>query len=108
MRRGDIVTVAVPGDYGKPRPAVVVQTDAFPPTHGSVVVCQMTSVLVDVSFRVTVQASPDNGLQVTTQIMADKPTTVRRMKIGRQIGRLAPADIARLNSALAFVLGLSD
>jgi mRNA interferase MazF len=43
MRRGDLVTVAAAGDYGKPHPAVVVQTDAFPENHASVVVCQLTS-----------------------------------------------------------------
>ena len=47
MARGDIVIVAAPGDYGKPRPAVIVQTDAFPENHASVVVCQLTSDLVD-------------------------------------------------------------
>ena len=108
MTRGDVVTVAVPGDYGKPRPAVIVQTDAFPATHTSVVVCQMTSALADVSFRVTVEASPGNGLQATSQIMADKPITVRREKIGRRIGRLDPAQISQLNGALAFVMGLAD
>jgi mRNA-degrading endonuclease toxin of MazEF toxin-antitoxin module len=43
MRRGDVVTVAAAGDYGKPRPAVIVQTDALPVEHKSLVVCQMTS-----------------------------------------------------------------
>lgn len=108
MKRGDIVTVAVPGGYGKPRPAVVVQTDAFPATHASVVVCQMTSALVDASFRVTVEGGPDNGLQATSQIMADKPITVRREKIGKRIGRLGASEINRLNGALAFVMGLAD
>ena len=46
MRRGDVVTVATSGDYGKPRPAVIVQTDAFPESHASIVVCPMTSELV--------------------------------------------------------------
>jgi len=45
MKRGDVVTVAAAGHYGKPRPAVIVQTDAFPETHASVVICQMTSKL---------------------------------------------------------------
>ena len=100
--------VSAPGDYGKPRPAVIVQTDAFPQRHASVVLCQMTSALADVSFRVTIEATPDNGLQATSQIMADKPITVRREKIGRRIGRLAAAEMTRLNTALAFVLGLAD
>jgi mRNA interferase MazF len=108
MRRGDIVAVAIAGDYGKPRPAVIVQTDAFPETHPSVVVCQMTSSLVDAAdFRVSIEPSAENGLRVPSQIMADKPVTVRRERIGQQIGRLANRDIARLNTALAFVMGLA-
>jgi mRNA interferase MazF len=40
--------------------------------------------------------------------MADKPITVRRERIGRQVGRLTDTDIGRLNIALAFVMGLAD
>lgn len=109
MRRGDVVTVAVAGDYGKPRPAVIVQTDAFPETHGSVVVCQTTSDLSDApDFRIAIAPSNANGLRVRSQIMADKPVTVRRERIGRPIGRLDADDVRRLNVALAFVMGLAD
>jgi mRNA interferase MazF len=109
MRRGDVVTVAASGDYGKPRPAVIVQTDAFPETHASVVVCQMTSDLGGTTdFRVTVEPSDANGLRTRSRVMADKPVTVRRDRIGRTIGRLAREDIGKLNAALAFVLGLAD
>jgi mRNA interferase MazF len=109
MRRGDVVVVAAAGDYGKPRPAVIVQTDAFPETHASVVVCQMTSEIVDApDFRVTIDPSAQNGLRVPSQVMADKPVTVRRGRIGRSIGRLDADQIARLNIALAFVMGLAD
>ena len=109
MRRGDVVTVAATGDYGKPRPAVVVQTDALPAAHASVVVCQMTSDCSDApDFRVTVDPSERNGLRVKSQVMADKPVTIRRERIGRQIGHLDDKDVARLNIALAFVMGLAD
>jgi mRNA interferase MazF len=109
MTRGDVVVVAAPGDYGKPRPAVIVQTEVIPPAHPSVVVCQMTSDLVgDADFRVTIEAGSTAGLRVRSQIMADKPVTVRRDRIGQTIGRLTSAEIARLNVALAFVLGLAD
>lgn len=109
ISRGDVVTVAAAGDYGKPRPAVVVQTDAFPQTHSSVVVCQMTTDLVEApDFRVTIEPDSDTGLRARSQIMADKPVTIRRSRIGRRIGRLDPADMARLNAALAFVMGLAD
>jgi mRNA interferase MazF len=109
MKRGDVVIVAAAGDYGKPRPAVVVQTDAFPETHPSVVICQMTSEVVDApDFRVTLEPNDKNGLRVRSQVMADKPATVRRERIGKLIGRLSDADIRRLNIALAFVMGLAD
>jgi len=109
MKRGDVVIVAATGDYGKPRPAVVVQTDAFPETHRSVVICQMTSEIVDApDFRVTIDPNAANGLRSRSQIMADKPVTVRRERISRSVGRLASADIGRLNVALAFVTGLAD
>lgn len=109
MKRGDVVIVSAAGDYGKPRPAVVVQTDAFPETHRSVVICQMTSDVVDApDFRVTIEPNESNGLRIRSQVMADQPVTVRRERIGQLVGRLSDADIGRLNIALAFVMGLAD
>ena len=109
MRRGDVVVVAAVGDYGKPRPAVVVQTNAFPETHPSVVICQMTSDVVDaLDFRIMIEPNQENGLRTRSQIMADKPVTVRRERIGQLVGHLADADVGRLNIALAFVMGLAD
>jgi mRNA interferase MazF len=109
MNRGDVVTVAATGDYGKPRPAVVVQTDALPAAHASVVVCHMTSECSDAAdFRVTIEPTASHGLRVRSQVMADKPVTIRRERIGRRVGRLDAKDIVRLNIALAFVMGLAD
>lgn len=109
MKRGDVVTVAASGDYGKPRPAVVVQTDALPAEHASVIVCQMTSDIVDApDFRLTIEPTEKNGLRTRSQIMADKPVAIRRKRVGRRIGSLDEKDFARLNVALAFVMGLAD
>ena len=109
MRRGDVVTVAAAGDYGKPRPAVIVQTDAFPASHASVIVCPLTSDLANApDFRVTLEPTPENGLRRTSQVMADKPVTVRRERVGRKIGHLGNQEMARLGIALAFVFGLAD
>jgi mRNA interferase MazF len=69
----------------------------------------MTSETADApDFRVTVAPTPRNGLRVAAQVMADKPVTLRRERIGRRIGRLDEKDLARVNVALAFVLGLAD
>lgn len=108
MSRGDLVIVAAPGDYGKPRPAVIIQSNAIPDTHASVVICQMTSDLAEADFRVTIEPGPQTGLRVRSQVMADKPVTIRRERIGERVGRLGAADMARLNVALAFVMGLAD
>ena len=109
MRRGDLVTVAAAGDYGKPHPAVIVQTDAFPESHASVVVCQLTSELAFApDFRVTIDPKPENGLRLTSQVMADTPVTITRERNGQTIGRLDQRDMTRLSVALAFVLGLAD
>jgi len=109
MRRGDVLIVAAPGDWGKPRPAVIVQTDALAETHASVIVCQMTSELTDApDFRVTIQAEPENGLRIRSQVMADKPVAIRRERIGQRIGRLEAVEMRRLNAALALVMGLAD
>jgi len=108
ISRGDLVIVAAPGDYGKPRPAAVVQSNVLLESHASVVICPMTSELAEADFRITIEPGPETGLRARSQVMADKPVTIRRERIGQQIGRLAPVDIARLNVALAFVLGLAD
>ena len=69
------------------------------------IICQMTSDLVDApDFRVAVDPSAESGLRVRSQVMADKPVTVRRERIGRLDGE----ELSRLNSALAFVMGLAD
>ena len=73
------------------------------------VVCQLTSELAEApDFRITIDPQPENGLRLTSQVMADKPVTIRRERIGQKIGRLDNQDMARLSAALAFVLGLAD
>jgi mRNA-degrading endonuclease toxin of MazEF toxin-antitoxin module len=59
-------------------------------------------------FRVAVEPSTRNGLRTRSHVMADKPVTIRRTRIGRKIGHFHEGDIARLNVALAFVVRLAD
>jgi mRNA interferase MazF len=74
-----------------------------------VVVCQMTSEFSDVAeLRVTIDPTTTNGMRARSQVMADTPVTIRRERIGRRIGHLDGKDVARLNIALAFVMGLAD
>ncbi|MBY0373840.1 MAG: type II toxin-antitoxin system PemK/MazF family toxin [Bryobacteraceae bacterium] len=95
------------GDYGKPRPAVVVQADIFNETHASVVVCPITSDLMDAEFlRPTLEPSKSNGLKKTSQVMIDKITAVRRDRIAKPIGRVTGAELIRINRALRTWLDL--
>nr|WP_158807719.1 type II toxin-antitoxin system PemK/MazF family toxin [Beijerinckia sp. L45] len=108
MRRGHIVVVATQGDAGKPRPALVVQSDLFAPLP-SVAICPITSTLREDSelLRVDIEATSKNGLRLPSQISVDKMTTVRRDKIGGIIGDVDDATILRVNRALAVLLGLA-
>ncbi|MBI3043105.1 MAG: type II toxin-antitoxin system PemK/MazF family toxin [Betaproteobacteria bacterium] len=106
-RRGDLVTVAAPGDYGKPRPALVIQSDLFEELP-SVTLCLVTSALRDAPiFRVTVDPSPDNGLRRVSQIQVDKVMTVARERIGATIGQLDDATMLKVNRSLAVFVGIA-
>jgi mRNA interferase MazF len=69
----------------------------------------MTSDIVDTpDFRVIVEPTETNGLRSRSQVIADKPVTIRRSRVGKQIGSLDAGDLLQLNVALAFVMGLAD
>lgn len=109
MRRGDLVTVAAPGDYGKPRPAVVIQGDVLNQADSdSVILALMTGTLRDAPLlRLTVDPTSANGLQKPSQVMVDKLVTIRREKVGNTIGRLSDSELLELNRLLALVIGLA-
>lgn len=108
MKRGDVVVVAMQGDYGKPRPALVLQSDLFNDTHASITVAPVTSTIVDAPlFRLTLDPTPANGLRSVSQLMIDKLTAVRRDRIGRAVGRLDEGTMIRVNRAIGLWLGLA-
>ena len=107
MERGDLVTVAVAGDYGKPRPALVIQSDHLPETD-SVLVCLLTTTLRDAPlFRFELPANPETGLKQPSQVMVDKIMAVRRDRCGARIGKVDPSTMLALNRLLAFVVGVA-
>jgi mRNA interferase MazF len=107
MRRGDLVTVALQGDLGKPRPALVIQSDLFD-THPSVTILPVTSELrVAPLFRITVDPSESNGLSKPSQVMVDKPQSISREKIGVVIGHLDDETMLAVNRALAVFMGFA-
>lgn len=107
MSRGDLVTVEVQGDFGKPRPALVLQADAFA-DHSTTTVAPLTSTLIDAPLmRFTVQPNVENGLRGASQIMIDKTMTVQREKLGRAFGRLDAASMLEVERRLAVFLGIA-
>jgi mRNA interferase MazF len=104
IRRGDLVTVSLQGDYGKPRPALVVQSDLLADLD-SVVLCPVTSDLHNAQFRVTVEPNPANGLRVLSQVMVDKLSTLPRSKISEPLGCLDAERLKAVDRALLLVIG---
>ena len=106
MKRGDVFTGVLPGDYGKPRPVVIVQTDLIA-TVESVLVCPVTSDDLDAPL-VRIPIEPSAGVDHHSFIMCDKVMAVRREKCRQRIGALDAATLVVLNRALTFVLGLAE
>ena len=107
MQRGEVWTVSGSGYAGKPRPAVIVQDDRFDAT-GSVTVCAFTTDATEAPlFRLAIEPDDQNELSLTSRLMVDKITTVPRKRLGERIGQLPPADLVRLNRAIAVFLGLA-
>jgi mRNA interferase MazF len=108
VRRGDIVIISAQGDDGKPRPAVIVQSDALNEAE-SVLVALSTSDVTDApQYRLTIAPTASNGLKAVSQVMIDKVLAYPRAKCGPVIGRLSGAEMLVLNAMLSVVMGLAD
>ncbi|MBF6617713.1 type II toxin-antitoxin system PemK/MazF family toxin [Pollutimonas thiosulfatoxidans] len=104
--RGDLVTVSLQGDYGKPRPALIIQSNLLAELE-SVIVCPITSELRNALFRITIEPDLSNGLQALSQVMADKIATIPRAKIGKTFGRIDDERMRAVERALVLVTGIA-
>jgi mRNA interferase MazF len=106
MKRGDLIPVVLAGAYGKPRPALVIQSDLFA-HHPSVTILPVTTEMRPIeTFRISVSPSSRNGLRAASQIMVDKAHTIPRDKAGAPFGELEPRTLKVVDRALAVFLGL--
>lgn len=105
--RGDLVSIAIQGDFGKPRPALIIQADQFD-EHATVTVLLVSGALVDDAplLRITLQPSEANGLQKPSQVMVDKAMTVKRDKLGPAFGRIDAHAMLSIERCLALFLGI--
>ena len=108
LARGDLVTIAIGGDYGKPRPALVIQSDAFSELPSVTVLRFSTTITLAPLTRLTVEPSAENGLRHISQIMIDKVIAIPREKVGKTIGRLDETTMSAVNRSLTVFLGLED
>ena len=100
MKYGDFVTIVTSGDYGKPRPALIIQSDVFAAIP-SLTVLPLTSEIHDEYLvRLTIQPNKRNGLKAPSQIMVDKITTLPKTKIGQVIGHAETATMQYVKAAL--------
>jgi mRNA interferase MazF len=104
-QRGDLVSVALQGDYGKPRPALIIQSDLLADLD-SVVLCPITSDLRNAVFRVTIEPNPTNGLRALSQVMVDKLATLPRAKVSEALGRLDDERMKVVDRTLLLVVGV--
>ena len=104
--RGDLTVMALAGDYGKPRPVVILQSDLFLAVE-SVIVVPLSSDLRSIPslFRLRIEPSAGNGLRLPSDMMVDKLSAVARTHGGEKIGHLEPEEIAELTAAVALFLG---
>ena len=107
MNRGDLVTVAMQGDFGKPRPALIIQASQFN-EHPSVTVLPVTGSMVSAPLlRITLEPNAENGLQKPSQVMIDKAMTVRRSKLGQAFGHIDANALVEVERCLAVFLGIA-
>ncbi|GAB1720394.1 MAG: mRNA interferase PemK [Nitrosospira sp.] len=101
------MTIAMQGDVGKPRPALVIQADQFN-EHATVTVLPVTSMLIGAPLlRIAVHPSVGNGLQKPSQVMVDKAMTVKRSKVGQAFGRIDADAMVEIERCLAVFLGIA-
>lgn len=108
MKRGDFVRIAMQGDFGKPRPALIIQSNLFD-EHATVTILLVSSLLIEAPLlRITVDPTELNGLKKTSQVMVDKAMTVKKEKLGEPFGKASEELMLEVNRCLAVFLGIAD
>ena len=107
IARGSIITVVLPGSYGKPRRGLVVQANRFLGLQ-SVVVCLLTSFVGGDGevIRPAIAPSETNGLRALSQIAVDKVTAVPWNRVGNRIGEAEAAIMLQVDAILSAFFGI--
>lgn len=106
MRRGDIVVGSASGEYGKPRPYVIVQSDTLGEAPPSYLACPVTSDVQGHVFRLSIAPSETSGLRTPSEVMVEKLVALESARFRSVIGRCTEEQMEQLDARLTFVLGL--
>lgn len=107
MKRGDFVTIAINGDFGKPRPALIIQSDHFNESDTVTVLLVSSTIVNSPLFRIDVYPDEKNNIQKKSQIMVDKSMTIKREKIGFIFGIANEKTMLEVGRSLALFLGIA-
>ena len=106
MKRGEIWTLQDKHYASKARPVVVIQSDKHD-SFDSVILCLFTSYESgDISTRVRIEPSSENGLQKVSYVRTDKIVTVDKSMLGKRVGVLSDDDMLAVSEQLRAILGL--
>lgn len=109
MKRGDIVWCVMSSDFGKVRPAVVVQSDLFNGLRETTVLCPLTTTDVEAPlFRIALAPDADNQLEKPSWAMVDKVCSVKNTSIREVQGKVPAESMASIDEALMLWLGLGS
>ncbi len=102
MNRGAILIGRAPGDFtSKPRPYLVVQSDAIPDIGATLTVCPVTTTIIGIGrIRVAISPTAANGLDCISEIEVDRITTMRRERFDPPIGEAASDIMAQVDASL--------
>ena len=108
LPRGTVVIVSVPGEFGKPRPAVVVQDTRLTRLMESVGIALITtSERGGRHLRIKVEPTRENALRATSRIMADKLFSLHKHRVHQIVGRMDDFTMRRVDEALKTILSLA-
>lgn len=108
MKRGEIFATVGKGDFStKPRPSLIVQSDAFNPHHGAITVCPISTERTDSRlFRVPITADETTNLLADSEVSIDLVQAIRRERFGRRIGVASDETMLLVDDALRRWLSL--
>ncbi len=106
-KRGDILLCSMSSDFGKVRPAVVVQNTLFNEVRNTITMCPLTTELIEEAvFRPTIKPTEESGLKTTSQIMVDKICSIKKERLKKNVGKLTEGEKQALDESIKLWLGL--